>query len=172
MAVEMTRLGHPLLSIMVLIGRVSLTPLGGSEPHRSSCSRRKTDSSPRLERGRHSGERFGWINRGRPVRSSKQTTSPSSWFSRKRPNNTGIEAVPYQMRHSCPSLDLAQGIKDISSCQKRGRWATMTSLKRDDSWRLLSPATQAHCLTCEHDAEGYILAGNMCPLPPRTGPMS
>ena len=37
----------------------------------------------------------------------------------------------------------------------------MTSLKRyekhgrlNDTWRPLSPATQAHCLTCEHDAEG------------------
>ena len=93
---------------------------------------------------------------------------------RRASNNIGIEAVPHQMRHPGPSLDLAKGVRDITSCQKRGRWATMTSLERyekhgrlNDTWRLLSPATQAYCLTFEHDAEGFILAGKTCPLPPR-----
>ena len=89
-----------------------------------------------------------------------------------------FEAVPYQMLQSGPSLDLAHGVRDITSCQKRGRWATMTSLKLyekhgrlNDTWRLLSPATQAYCLTCEHDAEGYILAGKTS-FATETGPMS
>ena len=30
---------------------------------------------------------------------------------------------------------------------------------------VISPATQASCLTCEHDIEGKILAGKTCPLP-------
>ena len=49
---------------------------------------------------------------------------------RKATNNIGTEAVPHQMRHSGPSLDFAQGVRHITCCQKRGRWATMTSLKR------------------------------------------
>ena len=126
--------------------------------------------------------RVNWMQRVFPVLANQQKFQPlfqtdhQSFFEvfRRATNNIGIYAVPYQMRHSGPSLDLVQGIRDITSCRKRGRWATMTSLKRyekhgrlNDTWRLLSPGTQAYCLTCKHDAEGYILAGETCPLPPR-----
>ena len=51
MAVEMTRLAHPLLSIMVLLSvEVLLTSLGGSEPHRSNPASSGNECSPTLGR--------------------------------------------------------------------------------------------------------------------------
>ena len=192
----MTRLGHPLPSIMVLLsvecylrpsealsltGQSLLPPTTSAVPHWVVLlfPQREQTTVQSWGRGRHSGDRLGTGKldakslpgacEPRAVPTAFQTdTRRSSKFSVR------IEAVPYQMRHPGPSLDLAQGIRDITSCQKRGRWATMTSLKRyekhgrlNDTWRLLSPGTQAYCLTCEHDAEGFILAGKTCPLPPR-----
>ena len=202
LAVEMTRLGHPLLSIMVLLsvecylrpsealsltGQSLLPPATSAVPHwvvllfpQENRQRSKVgaaDDTVAIDSGR-----VNWMQRVFPVLANRQKSQPlfqtdyQSFLEvfRRATNNIGIEAVPYQMRHSGPSLDLAQGIRDITSCQKLGFWATMTSLKRyekhgrlNDTWRLLSPGTQAYCLTCEHDAEGYILAGKTCPLPPR-----
>ena len=75
MAVEMTRLGHPLLSIMVLLSvECYLRSIGGSEPHRSKPASSGNQCSPTLGRalipageqttvqswgrGRHSGDRL------------------------------------------------------------------------------------------------------------------
>ena len=118
--------------------------------------------------------RVNWMQRVFPVLANQEPSRPmfqtdyQSFLEvlRRATNNIGIEAVPYRMRDSGPSLDLAQRIRDITSCQKRGRWATMTSLKGyekhgrlNDTWRLLSPGTQAYRLTCEHDAEFFFFGG-------------
>ena len=205
MAVEMTRLGHPLLSIMVplsvecylrpsealsLAGRSLLPPAAISVPHlvvllfpQENRQRSKVgaaDDTVAIDSGR-----INWRRRVFPVLANHGSSRPlfqtdyQSFLevSRKAANNIDIEAVPYQVRHSGLSLDLAQGVSDITSCQKRGRWATMTSLKRhekhgrlNDTWRLFWPATQAYCLTCEHDAEGFFFAAKTSPLPPRLAP--
>ena len=188
MAVEMTRLGHSLLSIMVLLsvacyfrpsqalsltGRSLLPPAASAVRHwvvllfpQENRQRSKVgaaDDTVAIDSGR-----TDWMRRVFPVLANQEPrpllrTDYHSFLEvcRRAADNIGIEAVPYQMRHSGPSLDLAPGISDITSCQERGRWATMTSLKRyekhgrlNDTWRPLSPATHAYCLTCEHDAEG------------------
>ena len=179
----------------VVIGRVLLTALGGSEPHRSKPSSSGTQRSPTLgcapipARGKTTRKvgaaddtvaidsgRVNWMRRVFPVLADHRSSLPlfktdfQSFLEifRRASNFFGLEAVLYQMRHPGPSLDLAKGVRDITSCQKRRRWATMTSLKRyekharlNDTWRLLSPATQAYCLTCEHDAEGFFGGKNM-----------
>ena len=59
----------------------------------------------------------------------------------------------------------------------KGRWATKTSLKTGKKNTGVSttyggsflPATQAYCLTCEHDAEGSLLAGKTWPFATEAG---
>ena len=169
-----------------VIGRVLLTPLRGSEPHRKKLAPSGGERSPTLGRapfptgnGQRSkvraaddtvaidSGRLNWMRRVSPVLADQGSSRPlfktdyQSFLEvfRKAANNTGTETVLYQMRHLGPSWDLAQGVRDITSFQKQGRWTTMTSLKRyekhghlNDTWRLLSPKTQANCLTCEHNA--------------------
>ena len=51
------------------------------------------------------------------------------------------EAVPYQARHSGPSIDLALRRRELASAKKRGRWRTDRSLRRyEKAGRLLSVA--------------------------------
>ena len=50
-------------------------------------------------------------------------------------------AVPYQARHSGPSIDLALRRRDLKAAKKRGRWKTDRSLRRyEKAGRLLRVA--------------------------------
>ena len=41
-----------------------------------------------------------------------------------------LDLVPYQLRHSGPSIDLARGTRSLGEAQKRGRWAGVKSMNR------------------------------------------
>ena len=130
MAVEMTRLGHPLLSIVLLLsvecylrpskvlsltGQSLLPPANSAVPHwvvlqnpqekRQHSKVGAADDTVAIDSGR-----VNWMRRVFPVLAdqrsplhcSRQTTRVSSEISGGR--QYGIEAVPYQMRHSGPSL--------------------------------------------------------------------
>ena len=141
MAVEMTRLGHPLLSIMVLLsvecylrpsealsltGQSLLPPATSAVPHwvvlliphenRQRCKVGAADDTVAIDSGR-----VNWVQRVFPVLANQQKSQPLFqtdyqsflevfW---RATNNIGIEALPYQMWHSGPSLDLAQGMRDL-----------------------------------------------------------
>ncbi|CAK0838915.1 unnamed protein product [Prorocentrum cordatum] len=49
---------------------------------------------------------------------------------RRAATNIGVDVVPYQGRHSGASLDRATGRRFLEEVQKRGRWAAMSSVKR------------------------------------------
>ena len=74
------------------------------------------------------------------------------------------EAVPYQARHSGPSIDLALRRRDLKSAKKRGRWRTDRSLRRyEKAGRLLrvadrwTAAQRAHFNRSVDLVEGLIL---------------
>ena len=149
MAVEMTRLGHTLLSIMVLLSvecylrppeALSLTGQSLLPPVTSAVPNWVVLSFPQENRQRSKvgaaddtvaidSRRVNWMQRVFLVLANQPKSQPlfqteyQSFLEvfRRTTNNIGIEAVPYQMRHSGPSLDHAQGTRDITSCQKRGR---------------------------------------------------
>ena len=51
------------------------------------------------------------------------------------------DAVPYQARHSGPSIDLALHRRELKAAKKRGRWRTDRSLRRyEKAGRLLRVA--------------------------------
>ena len=73
-------------------------------------------------------------------------------------------AVPYQARHSGPSIDLASGARDLLSAKKRGRWKTDKSLVNyEKHGRLqlamakLTPGLRAHYELAAGRLEGVIL---------------
>ncbi|CAK0791289.1 unnamed protein product [Prorocentrum cordatum] len=51
-------------------------------------------------------------------------------FFRRAATNIGADVVPHQGRHSGASLDRATGRRSLEEVQKRGRWAAMSSVKR------------------------------------------
>ena len=99
---------------------------------------------------------------------------------RKAANNIGIKAVPYQMRPLRPVVGPYTGCQghhvlpetrtlgDNDKSQS-GTKSTAVSTTRGAFLRL---RPQAYCLTCEHDAEGYNLAGKTCLFPPRLAQLS
>ena len=64
-------------------------------------------------------------------------------------------ACPYQMRHSGPSIDLADRRRRMEEAQRRGRWAQPRSMMRYEprarlaaEWAKVPAATRAHCEDC------------------------
>ena len=84
--------------------------------------------------------------------------------------------VPYQMRHSGPSIDRCLSLRTIEECQKRGRWKTWKSLTRYEkaarlgaAWSALAPAEQARLTQCETNVAALVLGSPQRPrveLPP------
>lgn len=65
------------------------------------------------------------------------------------------DVVPYQMRHSGPSTDLADGRRTSEQAQRRGRWAAARSMARYErsarltaEWAKVPERTRAHCEDC------------------------
>ena len=82
----------------------------------------------------------------------------------------GLKAVPYQARHSGPSIDRAQGARTQAECQKRGRWRSMKSLQRyekhgrlNESWRDIGHEAQLFGRQCEAAIEKIVLHGAAVP---------
>ncbi|CAK0833963.1 unnamed protein product [Prorocentrum cordatum] len=95
---------------------------------------------------------------------------------RKAALNIGVNAVPYQGRHSGASLDRATNRLSQEEVQKRGRWAAMTSVKRyeksgrlNESRECLSDETKAHCVTASRQLEDVLLLGRAAAIPPFAG---
>ena len=62
---------------------------------------------------------------------------------------------PYQMRHSGPSIDLADKRRSLEEAQRRGRWAQPRSMMRYErrarltaEWAKVPEATRRHCEAC------------------------
>eukprot|EP00959_Pyramimonas_sp_CCMP1952_P015016 318008-Pyramimonas_sp.AAC.1 len=92
---------------------------------------------------------------------------------RKAALNIGVDAVPYQGRHSGASLDRAANRHSQEEVQKRGMWAAMRSVKRyeksgrlNESWECLSDETKAHCVTASRQLEDVLLLGRAAAIPP------
>lgn len=76
----------------------------------------------------------------------------------------GVQVVPYQARHSGPSIDRANRRRDLDEVQKRGGWMTRKSVQRYEkagrlaaSWRVLSSSTQTACKEAERHIEDIML---------------
>ena len=72
--------------------------------------------------------------------------------------------VPYQARHSGPSIDRAKGERSLLEVQKRGRWASSRSLVRYEraarlskSWHALTSDQRTLFKLCEDQLEAIIL---------------
>ena len=68
----------------------------------------------------------------------------------------GLDMVPYQARHSGPSIDAARGSRTRAERKDRGRWASDTSVIRYErtarlmeSFNQLPARLQSHGLECE-----------------------
>ena len=64
-------------------------------------------------------------------------------------------ACPYQMRHSGPSIDLADRRRSMEEAQRRGRWTQPRSMMRYErrarlaaEWAKVPQATRARCEEC------------------------
>ena len=75
-----------------------------------------------------------------------------------------IPVVPYQARHSGPSIDRATKVRDLEEVRKRGQWLTRQSVMRYEkagrlaaTWQRLSPSTQAACKSAERYIEDIML---------------
>jgi hypothetical protein len=89
-----------------------------------------------------------------------------------------MHVVPYQARHSGPSIDRARGLRTQEEVQKRGRWASHKSLVRYEkaarlasTFNQLSADQRALCQACEDHIEAIVL-GRALPeltLPPAAG---
>ena len=74
------------------------------------------------------------------------------------------EVVPYQMRHSGPSIDRAANRRTLLDCQKRGRWKSWQSVTRYEKsarlsafWNRLPEATKTGLQTCERRLPQFML---------------
>ena len=81
----------------------------------------------------------------------------------------GVELVPYLCRHSGASLDRASRLRSQEEVQKRGRWASMASVRRyekhgrlNDTWRTLTEEQQRRFELCEANLARGILFGESC----------
>ena len=75
-----------------------------------------------------------------------------------------VEVVPYQARHSGPSIDYAAKLRTLEEIRKRGNWASRKSVTRYEkggrlaaSWNLLSPSTQMACRSAERFLREIVL---------------
>ena len=83
----------------------------------------------------------------------------------------GLEGVvPYQMRHSGPSIDRANKTCSLMECQKRGRWKSWQSVTRYEKsarlavvWSQLPRGVQERLATCERELEKFMLGRRGAP---------
>ena len=68
------------------------------------------------------------------------------------------DIVPYQTRHSGPSIDRSRGDRTAEEVRKRGRWKSHRSVQRYEkaaklakTWSLLPAAIRAVLVRCEAD---------------------
>ena len=68
--------------------------------------------------------------------------------------------VPYQLRHSGPSIDLARGTRSLLEAQKRGRWGNVKSMSRyerhgrlNQDWGRLTASQRNLFSRCEEQLE-------------------
>ena len=81
-----------------------------------------------------------------------------------------IAVVPYQARHSGPSIDRANKSRDLDEVRKRGGWLTRQSVNRYEkagrlaaTWQKLDHSVQSACKPAERHLESIILGH---PYPP------
>ena len=72
--------------------------------------------------------------------------------------------VPYQWRHSGPSIDRAMGWRPLAEVQKRGRWVSQKSVARYEkgarlgvAWTELDVVTRNRTLECEKHLPDLVL---------------
>ena len=89
----------------------------------------------------------------------------------------GVDLVPYEMRHSGASIDIAAGVRGLAEAQKRGTWAQVKSMHRYEQsailaaeWQRYSTQQQSHFRLCETWIE-EILAGQRTPIRPLRAPL-
>eukprot|EP00435_Cladocopium_sp_Y103_P042465 s504_g11.t1 len=75
-----------------------------------------------------------------------------------------LPVVPYQARHSGPSIDRANKVRDLEEVQKRGGWLTRKSVMRYEkagrlaaSWHKLGPSVQSTCKSAERYIDSIML---------------
>ena len=80
--------------------------------------------------------------------------------------------VPYQLRHSGPSLDRIRGDRTQEECRKRGRWQSHGSLVRYEKharlaqeWNAYAEQQREHFLMCEERLEAVVLGMRPAPTP-------
>jgi hypothetical protein len=80
--------------------------------------------------------------------------------------------LPYQLRHSGPSVDFADGSRGLAAIKRRGRWRTDSSLRRYEkgaqltrSLRRLAPAARDFVVRASRDLPA-VLAGRLRPYLP------
>lgn len=83
-----------------------------------------------------------------------------------------LKIVPYQARHSGPSIDRARNARDQDEVRKRGGWMTKTSVNRYEkagrlaaTWQKLDPSIQQCCRTVERYIEDIILGQDYPNIP-------
>ena len=71
--------------------------------------------------------------------------------------------IPYQTRHSGPSIDVVRKYRPVSEAQRRGQWASIKSVQRyeksgrlSESWELLQPWQQEVMQLCETHLEDFV----------------
>ena len=76
----------------------------------------------------------------------------------------GVEATPYQTRHSGPSIDRSRDYRSLVEVQKRGQWRAHKSVTRYEksarlakTWEGLNPHFKAHAEWCEQNLGGILL---------------
>ena len=76
----------------------------------------------------------------------------------------GVEATPYQTRHSGPSIDRSRDSRSLVEVQKRGQWRAHKSVTRYEksarlakTWEGLNPHFKAHAEWCEQNLGGILL---------------
>ena len=158
MAVDLSRRGHPLMSVMLLLAFSCYL-----RPGDAFCLRRGDFIPPasgvtttwtlllypqeRLERSKAGTADnslaldSAWLQWLSPVLAviSQGDSESSPWnFTyleylkqlKASAARLGVQLVPYQCRHSGVSVDRANGWRSQEACQKRGRWASIRSLVR------------------------------------------
>jgi hypothetical protein len=75
-----------------------------------------------------------------------------------------LPVVPYQARHSGPSIDRANKVRDLEEVQTRGGWLTRKSVMRYEkagrlaaSWHKLGPSVQSTCKSAERYIDSIML---------------
>ena len=72
--------------------------------------------------------------------------------------------LPYQLRHTGPSMDFASGARELLAIKRRGRWRSDASLRRYESGgrvtsqlMALSARVRAHAIESSHRIRGMLL---------------